>query len=195
MRKLFFPLAFLLAGYLAAGALIPQASAQIHLCDPKTTEASLRGTKSLCEDSCKGEKDRKGCAAVCDKDYKTCSDKVKQQKAEDDKAKKDADDKAKKAAVEQAAKKAADDRAAAARRADEEKAARKANDDKASAKPAKEYSFHEKMACRKPFVDCMQTCPDLGVTDTPCSQSCNQRFLAGYEACQKETGPLIDSKK
>jgi hypothetical protein len=181
MRKLFFPLAFLLAGYLAAGALVPRASAEIRGCDPKTTEASLRVTKSTCEDSCKGEKDRKGCAAVCDKDYKSCSDKVKQKNTDDDKAKKDADDKA---------RKAADDRAAAARRADEEKAARKANDDKASAKPAKEYSFHEKMACRKPLLDCVQKCPNETQAWVKCNEVCEKQFGAGYEACQKETGPV-----
>jgi hypothetical protein len=87
MRKLLLLPAFVIAGSLALGALTQPASATFKECVPGATETALRSSKSICEGSCKKEKDEKGCVALCDGDYKHCSDKLKQKKADDDRAK------------------------------------------------------------------------------------------------------------
>ena len=86
MRKLLFLLASVIAGSLALGAFTQPASATFKECVANSTEATLRNTMSMCEAACKKEKDQKGCVAVCDGDYKHCTDKLKQKKADDDKA-------------------------------------------------------------------------------------------------------------
>ena len=142
MRKLLFLSALVIAGSLAL--VTGPASATFKECVPSATEAILRSTKSICEAACKKEKDEKGCVAVCDGDYKHCSDKLKQKTADDEKADKE--------------------------------------------------TFHKQMACRKPYLDCMQNCPQSGAANKTCTESCDKRLLSSYEACQKETGPLVHPK-
>jgi hypothetical protein len=143
MRKLLFLSALVIAG---ASALVTQpASATFKECVSSATEAILRSTKSICEAACKKEKDEKGCVAVCDGDYKHCSDKLKQKKADDEKADRE--------------------------------------------------TFHKQMACRKPYLDCVEGCPKgNGADNKKCTESCDKRLLSSYEACQDKTGPLVRPK-
>jgi hypothetical protein len=190
MRKLVFLLAFIVASPATLGALVSKASAQTSCPDFKIystkekLENKLKEYTKSCESNCDDTKNMKnhesipGCKASCGSTVETCKKRFDTQ-AGDTKA---ADDAAKRAAEALAAKRAAADKAAV-----------KANDGKTSGK--KEYSFHEKMACRKPLLDCAQKCPAETHAWVKCNDACEKQFGAAYEACQKETGPLVDSKK
>ena len=178
MRKLFL-LAFMVAGSSFSGALTSPASAQISCPDFKiysTKEklaAKQKEYKESCEAACDGTKSApahesiSGCKVSCNNTIEICKQRF-DQRANDTKA---TDEAAKKAAEALAAKRAAADRAP-----------------KTPGK--KEYSFHEKMACRKPLLDCVQKCPSETHAWVKCNEVCEKQFGAGYEACQKETGPV-----